>query len=61
MDSGKSYFNKTTEAVSLDEKIPQSQMEDVPMENYEEVQVPETNPFQFHRNQSQKRHQRNRM
>ena len=45
MDSGKSHFNKTTEAVSLDEKIPQSQTEDVPMENYEEVQAPETNPI----------------
>ena len=45
MDSGKSLFNKTTEAVSLDEKIPQSQMEDVQMENYEEVQAPETNPI----------------
>ena len=45
MDSGISHFNKTTEAVSLDEKIPQSQMEDVPMENYEEVQAPETNPI----------------
>ena len=45
MDSGKSHFNKTTEAVSFDEKIPQSQMDDVPMENYEEVQAPETNPI----------------
>ena len=45
MDSDKSYFNKYTESVSFDEKIPQSRMEDVPMENYEEVQAPETNPI----------------
>ena len=45
MDSDKSYFNKYTESVSFDEKIPQSQMDDVPMENYEEVQAPETNPI----------------
>ena len=45
MDSDKSYFNKYTESVSFDEKIPQLQMEDVPMENYEEVQAPETNPI----------------
>ena len=44
MDSGKSHFNKTTEAISFHEKIPQSHMEDVPMENYKEVQAPETNP-----------------
>ena len=46
MDSGKSHvhFNKTTQAVSLDEKIPQSEMEDLPMENYEKVEAPETNP-----------------
>ena len=30
MDSSKCQFSKKTEAISLDEKIPQSQMEDVP-------------------------------
>ena len=43
MASDQSHFNKTTQAVSLGERIPQSEMEDLPMENYEEVGGPETN------------------
>ena len=35
MDSSKCQFSKKTEAISLDEKIPQSQMEDPPETIYE--------------------------